>query len=78
MTLQRVGQQIGKDLRVLRAHVNPGMDPAFLLSEFKQKFCGVMSNLEEIGIASFQLSIASSLGKIFLFYAASHGPIPHI
>jgi hypothetical protein len=35
VTLQRVDQQIGKDLRVLRAHVDPSMDSAFLLSEFK-------------------------------------------
>jgi hypothetical protein len=39
VALQRVGQEIGKNLSVLRAHVDSGMDePTFLLPELKQKF----------------------------------------
>src|SRR5690349_10024904 len=71
-TLQRVDQQVGKDLRVLRAHVDPRVNSAFLLSEFKQELGSIMPNLEEIGITSFLLSMSSSRGKLS-FFATSHG-----
>jgi hypothetical protein len=70
VTLQGINQQIGKNLRVLRAHVNPSMDSPFFLPELKQKFGRIVSNLEEISVASFLLAMSRSRGKIFLLYAS--------
>ena len=79
VTLQRVNQQIGKNLRVLGAHVNASMNATLLLSELKQKFGRIVSNLEEIRVTSFLLAMSRSRGKIFLLYA-SHGCVipPHV